>query len=149
MSKTVSNNRVREFLPNNWNDVDALLGQFFGPTYAGVKAASQSGRSPIAPASFWEADNSFHVEVDLPGVSREDVEITFDKGELKIAAERKAFEGERAGLVEERVYGKVERSVTLPDSVDADSIEAKFTDGVLSVTIAKIPEVQPKRIDIQ
>lgn len=157
MSHAVSKNRVREFLPNNWSEVDTLLGHFFGPTYSGVRSAS-TGRSPLAPASFWEAEDAYHVEVDLPGVAREDVEITFDKGELKIAAERKSFRTEteegsetppRKGLVEERVYGKVERSVTLPDSVDADSIEAKFENGVLSVTIAKLPEVQPKRVEIK
>ncbi|MEQ8837913.1 MAG: Hsp20/alpha crystallin family protein, partial [Lacipirellulaceae bacterium] len=84
MSNAVSKNRVREFLPNNWSDVDTLLGHFFGPTYAGVKSVS-TGRSPLAPASFWEGEDAYHVEVDLPGVAREDVEITFDKGELKIA----------------------------------------------------------------
>ena len=73
-----------------------------------------------APASIWEADNTFHIEVDAPGVKKEDVELTFDKGALQITLERKAPEGERTNWHNERGYGKVSRSVSLPDTVDPE-----------------------------
>jgi HSP20 family protein len=50
--------------------------------------------------------------------------------------------------VDERRYGKVTRTVTLPESIDPESIAGKLTDGVLHVTVAKRPEAQPKRIEI-
>ena len=67
---------------------------------------------------------------------------------LEIAAERVAPEEQRNSLHEERTYGKVSRSLSLSESVDPDSIAAELDMGVLHVTVAKVPEVQPKRIDI-
>lgn len=143
MNNLQTRNRVREFLPNNWGDVDTLLNQFFGPRSMGYQ------NSHFATAGLWEDDAGYHLEIDLPGVHRDDVEITFDKGVLRIAAERKAPEGERNSLAEERVYGRVERTVRLPELVDADSIDANFAEGVLTVSVAKRPEAQPKRIEIK
>ena len=102
-----------------------------------------------APASIWEADNTFHIEVDAPGVKKEDVELTFDKGALQITMERKAPEGERTSWHNERGYGKVSRSVSLPETVDPETITAELTNGVLHVTITKLPEAQPKKIDVK
>ena len=64
-------------------------------------------------------------------------------------AERKKPEEERTGWHEERAYGKVTRSLKLPETIDPESIEATVADGVLHVTVAKTPEAQPKRIDVK
>lgn len=143
MTNAISKNRVREFLPSNWEDVDALLGQVFGPT------AARARRAVYAPASLWEDEGSYHLELDVPGISREDIGLTFEKGVLEIVAERKAPAEERKGLHDERLYGKLTRKLTLPESIDPDSIEAEVSDGVLHVTVAKTPETQPKRIEIK
>src|SRR3954469_3517099 len=102
-----------------------------------------------APAAIWEADNMFHIEVDAPGVAKEDVELTFDKGQLQITLERKAPEGERTNWHNERGYGKVSGSVSLPETVDANTIKAELVNGVLHVTITKLPEAQPKKIEVK
>jgi HSP20 family protein len=102
-----------------------------------------------APASIWEADNLFHIEVDAPGVTKSDVELTFDKGTLQITLERKGPEGERTNWHNERGYGKVSRTVSLPDTVDPESIEAALSNGVLHVTVSKLPQAQPKKIDVK
>ena len=143
MSNTLTRNRVREFLPNNWGDVDTLLNQVFG------SRGPDQVRGSFARASLWEDDSGYHLEIDLPGVRRDDVEITLDKGELTVAAERKGPEAERTGAIEERHFGRVERSVRLPETVDPDSVNATLTDGVLLVNVAKKPEAQPKRIEIK
>jgi HSP20 family protein len=121
-------------------EFDTLFNQFF---------RSEGGVSWHAPVSIWEADNTFHVEADAPGVTKEDVEITFDKGTLQISLERKAPEGDRTNWHNERGYGKVSRSFSLPDTVDPNTITAELTNGVLQVTIAKLPEAQPKKIDVK
>jgi HSP20 family protein len=121
-------------------EFDALFNQFF---------RSEGGTAWYAPVSIWEADNIFHVEADAPGVTKEDVEITFDKGTLQLSLERKAPEGERTNWHNERGYGKVSRSFSLPDTVDPNTISAELTNGVLHVTIAKLPEAQPKKIDVK
>lgn len=142
MTNSMTKNRVREFQPNAWGDFDALLGQVFGPTTARARQAV------YAPASLWEDETSFHLELELPGIAREDISLTFEKDVLEITAERKAPEQERKGLHDERLYGKLTRTLRLPESVDPDSINAELADGVLRVTIAKRPETQPKRIEV-
>lgn len=102
-----------------------------------------------APASVWEQNDRFHVELDLPGVLQEDLELTFEKGSLSITAERKAPEGERTNWHDERGYGKVTRIVSLPDSADAENIQAELVNGVLHVSVPKKPEAQPRRIDVK
>ena len=137
---TSQRNRLGNFLPSGLPEVDQLLGQFFRPEEV-------SGWR--APASIWEAENVFHVEVDAPGVSKENVELTFEKGTLQISLERKTPEGERTNWHNERGYGKVSRSVALPETIDPNTITAELTNGVLHVTITKLPEMQPKKIDVK
>lgn len=139
---TAPKNRLREFLPSNLSELDSFLNQVLGPN--GLRAGQTS-------AGLWEDDSSYHIELDVPGVTREDVEITLDKGTLKIAALRKQDESEstRKSWREERFYGKVTRAFSLPDTIDTESVSAELTDGVLRVTIAKSPAAQPKKIDVK
>lgn len=143
MANALSRNRLRELIPSTWGgDFDALMEQFFGTAGRGVQAF-------YVPASVWEDQGSYHVELDVPGVTRENVELTYEKGTLRITTERPAPEEQRTGLVDERRYGKVTRTVTLPESIDPESIAAELTNGVLHVTVSKKPEAQPKRIEIK
>jgi HSP20 family protein len=134
---------TRNRLPGNWGDFNTFVDQFFGTGQGpGVQAY-------FVPASVWEDEGSYHVELDVPGVVRDHVELTFEKGTLRITTERQAPEEGRTGLVDERRYGKVTRTVTLPESIDPESIQAELTNGVLHVAVAKKPEAQPKRIEIR
>jgi HSP20 family protein len=143
MTNALSRNRLRELLPGNWSDFESVVEQFFGP------GASRGVQAFYVPASVWEDEGSYHVELDVPGVVREHVELTYEKGTLRITTERPAPEETRTGLVDERRYGKVTRTVTLPESIDPESITAELTNGVLHVTVSKKPEAQPKRIEIK
>jgi HSP20 family protein len=140
MKGTLQRNRLGQLLPAGFPEFDNLFNHFFRAEEVGMWRA---------PASIWEADNSFHIEIDAPGVAKEDVELTFDKGALQITLERNAPSGERTNWHNERGYGKVSRSVSLPDTVDPNSIAAELTNGVLHVTIAKVPEAQPKKIEVK
>ena len=116
MAQAMNRNRLRDFIPGNWSgDFDALMDQFFGAGGRGVQAF-------YVPASVWEDEGSYHVELDVPGVTRDHVELTYEKGTLRITTERPAPEETRTGLVDERRYGKVTRTVTLPESIDPESI---------------------------
>lgn len=103
----------------------------------------------LAPASLWEEEGYWYVEMELPGVKREDLEITLEKNCLKIAAERAEPEGQRKYWHQERSYGRVERMFTLPETVDPERIEAALADGVLKLSLAKRPEDQPRKIEIK
>ncbi len=142
MNTCTRKNRLQDLVPGSWSDFDSLLNQVLAPTVA------RTVRGVRSPLSVWEADDAYHVELDVPGVLKENIELTFEKGDLQIVAERKGPEDERKGLHEERVYGNVTRSLSLSETVDPDSITAELNNGVLHVTVAKVPEVQPKKIDI-
>ena len=143
MNNAPTSNRLRELTPGNWSDqLEHVVDQFFGP------AGGRGIQAYYVPACVWEDSNSYHIEMDLPGVKRENVDLTFEKGTLRITSERSSPEDITSTLVDERRYGKVTRTVSLPESIDPESISGKLTDGVLHVTVSKKPEAQPKRIEI-
>ena len=97
-----------------------------------------------------ESDDHFLLKADLPGLSEDDVAIEFQDGVLTISGSREAErERKEQGWYRlERSYGSFSRSLTLPDGVDADKVEAKFDRGVLEVRIPKPEESKPRRIEI-
>jgi HSP20 family protein len=94
-----------------------------------------------------ETEEEYLVKVDLPGVKADDVNIEVNEGVLSISGTRVAEETGHAQLVE-RPYGSFVRTLTLPQGVDSDSIEAGYQDGVLELRIPKPAERKPKRITI-
>ena len=82
-------------------------------------------------------------------MAKEDLDVTMDKGTLRISVERKAPEGEREFCLKERSYGPLERQFSLSDQLDPQSIEAELREGILHVKIAKRPEAQPRQIDVK
>lgn len=98
-----------------------------------------------------EGEDHFLLKADLPGLSEEDVAIEVSDNTLRISGERKSEreQKERGWYRMERSFGRFSRSLTLPEGVDADSIDAKFDKGVLEVRIPKPEERQPRRIQIQ
>ena len=96
-------------------------------------------------------DGDLVLHYDLPGVGLEEVEITLDGNVLTVSGERKASTEEGVNYyLNELPYGAFTRSVTVPEGVDADTIKARFENGVLEVVLpGAVQEVQPKRIAIE
>lgn len=99
-----------------------------------------------------EKNGAYLVTAELPGVKKEDIQISIDGAQVSLTAdvkrEREASQDERV-LHAERVYGKVSRSFTLPQELDDAKAEAKFRDGVLELTLPKKAAAQRKQISIQ
>ncbi len=97
-----------------------------------------------------EDKDNFVVRTELPGLKREDIEVSLHDGALSISGERKAKVKQEGVEVhrQERYYGKFARALTLPTPVAADKITAQYKDGVLTVTLPKIEEAKPKKIDV-
>jgi len=98
-----------------------------------------------------ETASGLTLSADLPGVAREEVNIHIEDGVLQIAGERKLGNGEVKEddyQVQERPFGKFERRLTLPRGIETDSIEATLLNGVLTVTLKKKPEPEPRRIQV-
>jgi len=102
-----------------------------------------------SPMALWEEGDRVYIEFEFPGVKKEDLEVVVQNGKLTIAGERKPAQGQRNYWHNERRYGRFERVFTLPETIDAESIKAELNGGLLLVTLAKRPEAQPKRIDVQ
>ncbi|QDU58126.1 Hsp20/alpha crystallin family protein [Aeoliella mucimassa] len=141
MKTTHPNNRLQNLFPAAIAEVDSFVDQFFGP--------AARGSALRAPVSIWEGENQLYLEIDAPGVTQEGVEVTFEKGQLTLSLERKAPEYEGKLWHAERGFGKVTRTLSLPETVDPETIEASLRDGVLQVTIGKRPELQPKKIEVK
>ena len=90
------------------------------------------------------------IEADVPGFRKENLDVTFEGGVLTLTAERRQeSESENDNYhMRERTFGKVSRSLRLPDNVNAASIQAKLRDGVLSLTLDKTEEAKPHKIEV-
>lgn len=97
-----------------------------------------------------ETEKSFEVSVALPGVNKDDINVDLENGRLTVSGERK-FENEENRKNFHRVessFGEFSRSFQLPDTIDEDSIVAKYQDGILNITIDKSEEKVKKQIKI-
>jgi HSP20 family protein len=120
-----------------------------------VRPVSYEGRGETLPrmkVDVAERNGSYTVTAELPGVKKEDIQVTIDGAQLTLAAEvkreREVSPDERV-LHSERVFGKLARSFTLPQEVDETKAEAKFRDGVLELSLPKKSAAQRKPIQIQ
>jgi len=101
----------------------------------------------------FEKDGQLHVKVELPGMTASDVEITATEDSLKISGEKKTEREvkEENYHLSERSYGSFSRQVSIPPEADIENAGAKFTDGVLEITLPlkKTPPTAAKKIEIQ
>ena len=99
-----------------------------------------------------ENDKVYTVHAEIPGVKKEDIQVSIDGAQVTLSAEvkreREATQDERV-LHVERVYGKAMRSFTLPQELDEAKVEAKYHDGVLKLTLPKKTAAARKQIAIQ
>jgi len=123
-------------------EIDRVFDAFFGQT--------DRGRRWVPPIDLVEAEDHFVLKADLPGLAEGDVNIEVQDGTLTISGERQAEheQREKGWYRIERSFGSFNRSLTLPDGVDPDRIDASFANGVLEVRIPKPEERKPRRISI-
>lgn len=97
-----------------------------------------------------ETDEAYMVSVDLPGLTKKDVQVSYQDHRLTISGERKGEtkEEKKDYIRQERYVGKFTRSFTLPTEIKEDKIKATFKEGVLSVTIPKVEAKKPKTVNI-
>ena len=99
-----------------------------------------------------ESENAYTIRAEIPGVKKEDIQISIDNDQVAISAEVKnekdARDGERL-LRSERYYGKVQRAFQLGQPVDDNAAAARYNDGILELTLPKKAATSAKRINIQ
>ncbi len=129
---------------NPWREFDDLFTRLSAPG----EALARSEWLP--PVDISETEGAYHIDLEIPSVAPEQVEVSVKDGVLTVSGERvgesEAHEGKRHRV--ERRWGRFSRSFRLPENVDEDAIEARSRDGVLYLTIAKKEKAQPRRIEV-
>lgn len=126
-----------------FRDIDRLFQQLW--------ATQQSGqRSMAMPMDAYRKDDSFLLQLDLPGVKSDSVELTVEDNVLTISAERPSppqSEGVES-VITERPYGTFSRQVVLAKTLDTEHIQASYEAGVLTVAIPVAEKAKPRRIEV-
>lgn len=123
-----------------FRDVDRLTQQLWGATMAGAQ--------PSPPMDAWRTGDTYVVELDLPGINADSLDVTVDNNVLTVRAERPEPPEHHNWLVAERPHGVVKRQVSLADNVDVDKITADYDDGVLRLTIPVSEAAKPRKIAV-
>ncbi len=133
-----------------WRDLDKVFDGFFSPSRSHTGAA-ESGEQTFAPrVDIHERDDAYEISAELPGVKKDALVVKVEDGVLSITASKQQAKTEEDGRVLRRecVYGKYQRSFSLGDDVDEDSIEASFADGLLHLVVSKAQPQQPQAKEI-
>lgn len=143
--------RPRE-LESSWRAFDEMeraMDEWFGmrPVMSRRMRAAQEWMPPV---EMYEKDNNFVIKAELPGVMKDDVDVSVTGHTLTIRGEKHASgEANREDYyLSEVYYGSFRRSIVLPESVDADKVEASFEDGTLMIEVPKMAESRPKKIHV-
>ncbi|HEY2769177.1 MAG TPA: Hsp20/alpha crystallin family protein [Solirubrobacteraceae bacterium] len=132
------------------SEMNRLFNTFFDTPTTTNGAGNRNFRRWIPAMDLVETEKDFVLRADLPGLSEEDVQIELEDNVLTIKGERKAEHEERKeGYYRvERSSGAFSRSLTLPEGVDAEAVEASFDRGVLEVRIPKPEQRKPRKVAI-
>jgi HSP20 family protein len=151
---------VRTLFPRVWRPLD-LLGPEWDRAIESVFGADPfrevfdvlggpSEREGFLTLDAWETPEALQVEVDLPGVEAQDVDVQVQAGQLvlKVARRDAGQDGDR-WLRRERGVGSFTRTLSLPAEIDPGAVDAQLGDGVLRLRLPKAPEVQPRTIQVK
>lgn len=140
------NRRTRNSqLPDLRWEMDRLLRDFFD-------TGSTTGQyAPSAPAAdLYETEDAYVAELELPGFDRENINVTLEQGVLTVsgtrAGEREESEGDYH--LRERRSGRFQRSFRMPESINPEDVEARFSNGILEVRMPKAAEARTRKIEV-
>ncbi|WP_183095616.1 Hsp20/alpha crystallin family protein [Nocardioides stalactiti] len=123
-----------------FRDFDRLANQLLG--------AGTTNRPAVMPMDAWREGERFVIEFDLPGVSRDSIDIDVERNVLTIKAERVAGNGDWQRLASERTHGQFSRQLVLGDNLDLEQIEAAYDNGVLRLVVPVAEKAKPRKVEI-
>ena len=125
-----------------FREFDRLAQQLLGTT-------GTTNRPAVMPMDAWREGDTFVLEFDLPGVSKESIDLDVERNVLTIRAERVARNGDWEMLAGERPRGLFSRQLVLGDNLDLEHIQAAYSDGVLTLRVPVAEQAKPRKIEIQ
>ncbi|MHB1527864.1 MAG: Hsp20/alpha crystallin family protein [Acidiferrobacteraceae bacterium] len=136
---------------DSWSLVNDELDNLFEGFFRPIRRANESATAITMPMDVMERDNEYVIRAEMPGIRKEDIDVTLSNGVLTIAGESRYEDVEKSDhrlLRQERRYGKCSRSVRLGTRIDDKAIKASYHDGVLELTVPKAEEIKPKKIQL-
>jgi HSP20 family protein len=124
-----------------FRDFDRLASQLLG-------SAGTTNRPAVMPMDAWREGDDFVIEFDLPGVSRDSIDIDVERNVLTVRAERVAGNGDWQRLASERTHGQFSRQLVLGDNLDLSRVEAGYDNGVLRLVVPVAEKAKPRKIEI-
>lgn len=145
MFLTTRNNR----LPTLESGINRLLNDAL--TGFDWQYRDSAGAAWVPPVDIFEESDVIRITAEVPGVKPEDVKISVEGNVLTIHGQKQQVAEEKTERVHryERTYGTFERTFTLPATVDAASIKARYESGVLTVTLPKVEQAKPRQIQVE
>jgi HSP20 family protein len=119
--------------------------------FADANGKEQLARGSFAPAvDIYEDEHNLVLKLEVPGVNEEDLNVSLENNTLTVSGERKFEKEEKEENFHriERRYGSFTRTFRLPNTVDAENVEAGYDKGILKITLAKRAEAKPKQIKV-
>ncbi|MCX6400869.1 MAG: Hsp20 family protein [Propionibacteriales bacterium] len=124
-----------------FRDFDRFTSQLLG-------AGGTTNRPAVMPMDAWRQGDEFVLEFDLPGASRESIDIDVERNVVTIRAERLAGNGDWQRLASERTHGQFSRQLVLGDNLDLERIDAAYDNGVLRLVIPVAEKAKPRKIQV-
>jgi HSP20 family protein len=150
---------IRRHLPDlwNWSSVDPLtsvrdeINRLFDSTFGDLTRGTELFNGWAPSLDLLEDKDNLIVKAELPGMKREDIDISFHNGTLTLSGERKYEEKseDTETYRSERFYGRFHRTLALPKPVLPEKVKATYKDGILTVVLPKTEEAKPKHIDVK
>lgn len=139
---------------SDWSSLDRLaslhdeVNRLFDFSFPSRDTGLFSGWSPAL--DLFDEKDDFLVQVELPGMKKEDIQLSVHSGVLTVSGERKPDADAKSAKAfrSERYFGKFQRSVTLPTLVDGSKVKASYKDGILTITLPKAEEAKPRQIEV-
>jgi len=128
------------------------FGDMFRPWHSALARRRWPEMKMFTPAvDVRENENEYVISADVPGLEKDDLEVSISEGRVIISGEKREEKKKEAEdyLSMERSYGSFRRTIPLPSSVDEDSVEAQFKNGVLQVRLPKTEQARGKRVDVR
>ncbi|MEU7769032.1 HSP20 family small heat-shock protein [Nocardia sp. NPDC049190] len=121
-----------------FRDLDRLTQQMFGT----------SARPAVMPMDAWREGDDFYVELDLPGIDPESLDLDIERNVVTVKASRPQLDPDRSMIAAERTRGVFSRQLFLGENLDTDAIRADYRDGVLRLVIPVAERAKPRKIEI-
>ncbi len=134
-----------------WNLITDRMNRLFQETYGPTRGEEQMTTSSfVPPVDIYEDEHNITLKLEVPGIEQKDIDIRLENNTLTVRGERKFEKEEKEENFHrvERRYGSFFRAFTLPNTVDVDSVNADYEQGVLKIKLAKKAEAKPKQIKV-